>query len=60
MGLQINTMPYIVENCISEIIDRFGTYYGTPLRAATGLKLGTDYKGSACAVAQDPQFASTA
>jgi hypothetical protein len=55
---QTNTMPYIVQNCISEVISRSGTHCGAPLESGNGLKLITTFNGSSCAVAQDPQSAT--
>jgi hypothetical protein len=57
---QWNTMPYLVGNCISEVISRSGTHCGAPLESGSGLKLVTDFNGSSCAVAQDPQSATVA
>ncbi len=54
-NFQTNTMPYIVGNCISEVIDRSGRKCGAPLESGAGLKLITDFDGSTCSVAQDPQ-----
>jgi hypothetical protein len=57
---QWNTMPYLVGNCISEVINRSGQHCGAPLESGNGLKLVTDFNGSSCAVAQDPQSATIA
>ncbi len=54
-NFQVNTMPYIVENCISEVISRSGRICGAPLESGAGLKLITDFDGTTCSVAQDPQ-----
>lgn len=55
---QVNTMPYIVQNCINEVIVRSGTYCGAPLESGNGLKLITSFDGTSCSVAQDPQSAT--
>lgn len=55
---QVNTMPYLIGNCISEVIDRSAALCGAPLDSGNGLKLLTSFTGSTCAVANDPQSAT--
>jgi hypothetical protein len=59
-NFQVNTLPYIVGNCISTVLERSATRCGAPLESGAGLNLVADYDGSTCAVVRDPHDASVA
>lgn len=57
-NFQVNTMPYIVGNCIDQVISQSGTACGAPLENGTGLNLVTTYGGKSCARVEDPHSAT--
>jgi hypothetical protein len=54
-NFQVNTIPYIVQGCITDVIQTSGTTCGAPLENGKGLNITTAYQGPTCAIAYDPQ-----
>ncbi len=57
-NFQTNTMPYIVGNCIGQVIGESGNVCGAPLENGTGLDLVTSLGSGSCAKVDDPQSAT--
>lgn len=51
---QVNTMPYLIGDCIADVIDRSGAACSLTSCGSQRLSLVTDFDGTSCACVEDP------